>query len=149
MLCQVINAITRICLWLLIRIRYIVCNECQLSHCSTLFAVPAVAAAALRGWSLLLSALSGHDLRRVGCDSDGEGGTTDGIERRLTSLSKALTSSDVGVRQAAGEAAALLYAVSDLAGDQESASASECVCWLISFSFDGFDDCPFQKFLIV
>lgn len=96
-------------------------------------AAPAVAAAALRGWSLLLSALSGHDLRRVGCDSDGEGGTTDGIERRLTSLSKALTSSDVGVRQAAGEGAALLYAVSGLAADQESAATSECACWPLIF----------------
>jgi len=85
---------------------------------------PPVAAAALRGWSLLLSTLTAHQVRHINYDSDGEGGSSDGLERRLTALSKALASSDVGVRQAAGEGAALLYNQSGLATEQDSPSES-------------------------
>lgn len=85
---------------------------------------PTVATAALRGWSLLLSPLAGDDLRMVDYDSDGEGGTSDGVARRLADLSKALTSSNVGVRQAAGEGVALLYTVSGFAEERGSAVTS-------------------------
>lgn len=89
-----------------------------------------MAAAALRGWSLLLSTLTAHQVRHINYDSDGEGGSSDGLERRLTALSKALASSDVGVRQAAGEGAALLYNQSGLATEQDSPSESGCVDFL-------------------
>ncbi len=92
-------------------------------------AAPPVATAALRGWSLLLSTLTPHQVRRINYDSDGEGGSSDGLERRLATLTKPLASSDVGVRRAAGEGAALLYSQSGMAAERDSPTDSGCACF--------------------
>ena len=92
-------------------------------------AAPPVATAALRGWSLLLSTLTPHQVRHIDYDSDGEGGSSDGLERRLAALTKPLASSDVGVRRAAGEGAALLYSQSGMAAERDSPTDSGCACF--------------------
>lgn len=82
----------------------------QVLTCYTPFTVAAkVQAAALRGWSLLLTTLPAWQL------------TAADIERQLASLADLLENPDVEVRSAAGEAVALLfhtYGLSELdAGD--------------------------------
>ena len=78
-----------------------------------------VQAAALRGWSLLLSTLPAWHL------------TAADIERQLASLAELLGSPYVEVRSAAGEAVALLfqtYGLSELdAGDPSASECARCV----------------------
>lgn len=84
-------------------------------------AAPPVAAAALRGWSLLLSTLPNSRLSSSGI---GGGGAPSTVEGQLAGLGKALNADDVAVRQAAGEGAALLYSQSGLAADRDSPGGS-------------------------
>ncbi len=84
-------------------------------------AAPPVAAAALRGWSLLLSTLPNS---RLSSSGTGGGGAPSTVEGQLAGLGKALNADDVAVRQAAGEGAALLYSQSGLAADRDSPGGS-------------------------
>jgi hypothetical protein len=83
-------------------------------------ASPQVAAAALRGWALLASTLPGLRL------------SAPFLEASLGGLSKGLYSSVVEVREAAGEAIALLYEAAGLAEleDADSGAGALC-CWVL------------------
>ena len=85
-----------------------------------------VAAAALRGWALLASTLPGHRL------------SAPFLEASLGSLSKGLYSSAVEVREAAGEAIALLYEAAGLTELEDADSGAWCrwdvLCVLVTRS---------------